>query len=98
MVDYARLAIEGAGLLQDSIQGAMHRTPGGSIGEGILVEDAPVTTAGTNIAHKLGRKMRGAIVVLNSAGTTFKIERGSPDTQFVRVTPGANCTISLWVF
>lgn len=60
-----------------------------------------VLKAGTNIiSHKLGRKLQGYIVILNSAAATFYDEQSSnqsPQLTLVLVA-SAPTTVSLYVF
>lgn len=71
-----------------------------ALGRGQLLEGVALTTSAQPIAHKLGRKLRGYIVVGSTVGTEFADENaGKPDLdKFVYLKAGTATTCNVWCF
>lgn len=68
--------------------------------QGVLLSGIPVVTGTNVINHKLGRKLQGYVVVLNSAAVTFYDSQAinqHPSLTLILNASGA-ATISLYVF
>lgn len=65
--------------------------------QGTLLEDVPIGTSETVVAHRLGRAPRGWIVAgIDEAATLH--ESGARDAQVLRLTASAAAVVDLWVF
>jgi len=60
------------------------------------VVTAALTTAETEVRHKLGRKPQGYVVVGLSAAAT--VHGRSHTAKYLKLTASATCTADLWVF
>lgn len=65
--------------------------------DGALVENTTVGVTETPINHKLGRKPRGAIIVLQDADARIW-HSSERDSLRLYLTASAAVTVSLWVF
>ena len=63
---------------------------------GVLITSVAVSTTPVAIAHKLGRRPRGWVVVDDNTGVI--VWRTASDAQFLTLDASASATISLWVF
>lgn len=69
--------------------------------DGILLEDISLLSANPNVInHKLGRKLRGYIIVRQDTNTNIWDSQTSNTTPSLTLVLncGSNVTISLWVF
>jgi hypothetical protein len=68
--------------------------------DGALVENVALTTTTSKVAHKLGRRPVGYIVVRSSAGVLpFDENDGKGDlAQFLYLRSSAPVTVNLWVY
>lgn len=68
--------------------------------DGSLVEDVPVTTSPTTVAHKLGREPKGVILVSGSSSfagaVIFGPTQPSDPTRLASVVASSSLTASLW--
>lgn len=71
-----------------------------ALGKGMLLEGLSLTTSAKPFPHKLGRKLRGYIVVGSTVATEFADENaGKSDLdKFVYLKSGATTTCNVWVF
>lgn len=100
-----RIALEDAvtGRAMDEVREVVNDVAAIDILQGKLIE-AVVLTGGTTrkIAHGLGRKPRGWIVVKQkgwtSTGYMNEVDHGSKDRELWLLAYGMDPTISLWVF
>ena len=73
---------------------------GNPVVSGLLINDITVVPGANVINHKLGRKIQGYIVTMNSASVTFYDSQSTnqmPDLTLVLNASG-NATISLYCF
>jgi hypothetical protein len=87
--------------LQDATDSVLRSISARQILDGILIEDVELDSAGDNlIEHKLGRKLRGWIVVRQNINTNVWDSQDSnllPDKTLI-LNCGSDVTVSLWVF
>ena len=72
-----------------------------SVIDGILLEDILLASGVTSkVAHKLGRKLIGWIVVgKNAAQHVYDANSGKTDLdQYIHLTAGGTTTVNVWVF
>jgi hypothetical protein len=86
-------------LLQDNVDQAFAKLGTSTIQNGLLLQVALVTGANT-VTHKLGRKIRGALICSNSTGANLSdnIATGTDLQQNFILTASADATVTLWVF
>lgn len=86
-------------LLQDSLDAALRPIIDKLILDGRLIEDIELTTGQANlIDHRLGRSIRGYVVVKRDADArVWDSVPDRPATQ-IDLRSSANVTISIWVF
>ncbi len=64
---------------------------------GTLIEGEALSVTDKTIAHRLGRRVRGLIVVKVSPNFSVGFSATQPsDSGFVNIKAGGNCTASLW--
>ena len=89
--------------VQRSIEETLFPVTRASILDGNLIT-ADITTSGTSIPHKLGRRYRGLIVVKRTMadGTAFTgtITEDVPldSSIYIKLSTTANVTVTVWVF
>jgi len=72
-----------------------------SIIDGNIVEDIDLASGTTTkVAHKLGRNLRGWVVVGRTAAQhVYDANAGKTDLdQFLHLTAGGTVTVNIWVF
>lgn len=87
--------------LQDAVASTFQQVVNKEILDGILLEGIElVATEWINVEHKLGRAVRGYIVVrTNASGSLSEDLAANPaPTKFIRLSSDQTRTISLWVF
>lgn len=91
-------------LLQANIEKALTpvmRTP---ILDGVLLENVNLVSGAVNkVEHKLGRKVRGYLIVSNSTPASIYdyLNNTAYDSQrdvYLSLSTSASCTVNLWVF
>lgn len=68
--------------------------------QGQILENVTLVTGDNTVNHRLGRKLQGYVVVLNSAATTFYDKQATnprPELTLIINASGAT-TVSLYVF
>ena len=66
---------------------------------GLLLEAVELTTTSVPVAHKLGRKARGYILVGHNIATTFQIYKTQAhDENYLYLASTATVEADLWVF
>ena len=90
--------------IQDSLQSALIPVQRASILDGHLLDETTLTAGQDNIVnHKLGRKIRGWIVVRNiptnaaAAADVWEATSSLPDKHIILKT-SASTKVTLWVF
>lgn len=68
--------------------------------DGVQLNDIELTTTAVRVPHRLGRKVRGYVVVRSNAGVTvFDDNDGKLDLdKFLYLQSSAPVTVNLWVF
>lgn len=66
--------------------------------DGTLLTNVQLTTAETNVGHKLGRKPIGWIIVRKNANAEVWEPSSLYPASFIQLQASANVTIDLWVF
>ncbi len=64
--------------------------------DGLQLDDVSLATGNTKIKHKLGRKIRGYLIVKRSNAST--IYDSASDDLFLTLNASAPLTVSLWIF
>ena len=87
--------------LQDNIDQTLKPLINSEIGDGQLIENIflPASTE-TLVEHKLGRELRGYIVVKRNAGSNIfdKQDVNIASDRFLILDTNVAVTVSLWVF
>jgi hypothetical protein len=87
-------------LLQANVESAFSQNIVSGLNNGILLENVELESGDNSVNHKLGRKIKGALVVAGGDGATIynKILTDTElETKFT-VNASADCTVNLWVF
>lgn len=86
--------------VQKNIQDALSQILVLPILNGTLLENLVLSAGDNTITHKLGRKVKGYIVVRKSAVSNIydKISTDTKLDQQFTLNASVACTISLWVF
>jgi len=87
--------------LQYRLEETLKPVTDSSIVDGVLIEDIDLASGtSTKIAHKLGRKLRGWIVVGRTAAQhVYDENAGETDLdEFLHLTAGGTVTVNVWVF
>jgi len=87
--------------LQYRLEETLRPVTDAAIIDGRLIEDIDLASGtSTRIAHKLGRKLRGWIVVgRNAAQHVYDENSGETDLDsFLHLTAGGTVTVNVWVF
>jgi len=87
--------------LQYRLEETLRPITDAAIIDGRLIEDIDLASGtSTKIAHKLGRKLRGWIVVgRDAAQHVYDENSGKTDLgSFVHLTAGGTVTVNVWVF
>ena len=67
--------------------------------DGFIIKDVSVSTSDIQLAHKLGRKYVGFIVIDNQDGLLMRNTRTAQDNQYITIrTTAGSGKISIWVF
>ena len=88
----------GLSRLQSTSEASVRGTTSGTPADGVLVKDVSVTTSAANVAHGLGRRWIGCIIVRSTAAIGLAAASSSDDTKYISVTGSGNATVDLWVF
>jgi hypothetical protein len=84
--------------LQDSVIKALNPIAATALIDGLLIT-ADLTTSFAPVAHKLGRKYQGWIVVgINASATVWEDVNALNQDAFISLRASAACTVKLWVF
>lgn len=90
--------------MQERVEAAFQPIFNSEIVNGVFLEEINLVTGSDNIIeHKLGRKVRGYIVVSKSANSNVydKINDASDTTNknfYLNLQCSANVTVNLWIF
>jgi len=87
--------------LQYRLEETLRPVTDSSIIDGRVISDIDLASGtSTKIAHKLGRKLRGWIVVGRSAAQhVYDENSGETDLDtFLHLTAGGTVTVSIWIF
>lgn len=67
--------------------------------DGVLLENIPLTVNSRQVQHKLGRRIRGWIIIKQNADAVIYDDSANYDNKtFIKLKATANVTVSLWVF
>ena len=83
-------------LLQDAVEATLRSVTGRPIIDGGLLLDIELASGDNAVDHKLGRLLRGYIVVKRSAACD--IYNKDIDTRTLILNSSAAVTVTLWVF
>jgi hypothetical protein len=87
--------------VQQRLQDALLPVMDASIIDGLLITDQDLVSGTTSIiSHKLGRPIRGWIVVgKNAAQHVYDVQSSNENPEkFLYLTAGGTVTVDLWVF
>jgi len=87
--------------LQYRLEKTLRPVTDSSIVDGRIIEDIDLASGTTSkIAHKLGRKLIGWIVVGKSAGQhVYDANSGKSDLdEYIYLAAGGTVTVNIWVF
>tara|TARA_Y100000296_G_C4979924_1_gene160087 strand:+ start:70 stop:387 length:318 start_codon:yes stop_codon:yes gene_type:complete len=87
--------------VQEMLQDALFPVMDASIIDGLLITDQDLASGTTSIiSHKLGRPIRGWIVVgKNAAQHVYDVQSSNENPEkFLYLTAGGTVTVDLWVF
>lgn len=99
ILDRLQTLVPGLNRVQDRVQEAVSRTSNeGAIQSGHLLENVELSTGTTEVAHRLGRSVQGALVVFCDAPETINITKGDPEQEWINVESTGPATVSIWVF
>lgn len=86
--------------LQDATERTVNSIAGRRIVDGVLIEDIELSSGDNTIEHKLGRILRGYIVVRRSAACDVydKQDTNDLDDKTLILNSSAAATVALWVF
>lgn len=82
--------------VQEAARDSQAKMVAGGIMDGRLLEGVSLSTTASAVAHGLGRRPRGWLVVDNDSGVT--VYRTEWDSRTMTLTASATCTASIWVF
>lgn len=83
-------------LLQHNTERGLRELPGNLLLQGRLLEDVEITTGTAKVAHGLGRRPRGWLIVDQDASAT--IWRTEWDDKFIGFDASATVLVKIWVF
>lgn len=85
--------------LQDNVVAALRPVEGCPLVTGRLVESVSLTAAASDVAHGLGRRLRGWILVrTNGTAAVYEPSVSTLPDRFVRLQAAAPVVVTLWVF
>ena len=84
--------------LQNNVAEFLNQVTSKSILDGRILENVAVSTTATEIAHGLGRKPLGYIIVKSNAHVTIYDTTSTTPTVTIKLTASATATINLWIF
>ena len=87
--------------LQYRLEETLRPVTDSSIIDGRVIEDITLASGTTSkIAHKLGRKLIGWVVVgKNAAQHVYDVNSGKTDLDtYIYLTAGGTVTVNIWVF
>ena len=86
-------------LIQEDLERTINPALKKAILDGFLTDSVALTTSFQNIAHKLGKKFTGWIVVSPDADARIWQDSTNPDSAlFIRVRASAAVNCRFWVF
>ena len=87
--------------LQYRLEETLRPVTDSSILGGILIKDVDLASGtSTKVAHKLGRKLQGWIIVGKTAAQhVYDENEGESDLdEFLHLTAGGTVTVNVWIF
>jgi hypothetical protein len=82
--------------LENNVKDVLDQITGIRLLDGRLIQDVALLSGANRIAHVLGRKPQGFIIVnRNSSAIVWQT---NIDTLFITLNASANITVSLWIF
>ena len=87
--------------LQYRLEETLRPVTSSSVIDGNLIEDISLASGTTSkIAHKLGRKLIGWIIVgKDAAQHVYDVNSGKTDLDtYIHLTAGGTVTVNIWVF
>lgn len=98
MIPFRKVLQNDINRLQTNIQEFADSVSGIPLLSGTLLEDIELSATETKVPHKLGRTVRGWIIVTKNAN--YNVWRSSSELpkQFLPLTASGDITVSLWVF
>jgi hypothetical protein len=82
--------------LENNVKDVLDQITGIGLLDGRLIQDVALLSGANRIAHVLGRKPQGFIIVnRNSSAIVWQT---NIDTLFITLNASANITVSLWIF
>lgn len=66
--------------------------------QGVEKIDVSLGTTEVSVEHTLGRAYRGWIITNIDTNTNVWVSSTTNSTKFLKLTAGATCTVSLWIY
>ena len=85
--------------MQDNVVDAFRPVEACPLVTGRLIESVSLSTTAADVAHGLGRRLRGWILVrTNGTATVYEPSASTLPERFVKLQATANVVVTLWVF
>lgn len=85
-------------LFQDNVERSIKALNDEPFIRGRIIENLTITTSGLDIEHKLGRDLKGWVIVDRNLGGDIYRQTSLEEEGILHLVSSATVTISLWVF